>query len=114
MLTMKSITIEQIQQAVRSLFSLNPPKKHLSTQFIGECVQQYLQLSEPIPASDLITALRGVDHCVPRPMMRQKGKAIPEIRWVFVTPPATKVKKPARQRSYKAKPITQSLKLKMA
>lgn len=108
------ISIDQLRQAVETLFSLNPPKKQLTTEFIANCIKEYLQLTDAPALSDVITALRQVEHCVPRPMLRQKGKLIPEIRWVFVAAPKAKPEKKAKARNYTDKPIAKSLRLKMA
>jgi|GEM_PF-3885455 len=108
------ISTQQICEAVQSLFSHTPPKKELKTEFIAACVQQYLQLNEPPEIADMVTALRQVEHCVPRPVLRQKGKTHPEIRWVFVSAPEVKPvrnRKP-QKRNYTKTDIATSQRLK--
>ncbi|MDJ1502745.1 hypothetical protein [Xanthocytophaga agilis] len=56
------ISIEQIQETVKTLFSSNPSKNLFTTDYIRRYVEQFLLLSEPIPMSDMILALRGVEH----------------------------------------------------
>lgn len=119
------VTVEELQDAINRLYAAEPPKKQLTLDMIRQVIAVYLCLPvDKIGEMDLKTALRKTDFALPRPKLRTKPGREPQIDWVFVkkvlptkasagTSIVSNDSKKPKQRKFRDKPLTESLRIKV-